>query len=199
MALIPVWNSSYYSYTSKILLRLYAAIMQWFHSAKLLRQQANSHNSCLFCSAAVSCIHIRRRGKLHAGNCPHAYSTLLCIVSGVNLRIQLELERESCSCWWWQQRASSPAGKSGCLGFEPSLQIPSSLWWSGGGSLVGSSRGRDTWSTRQAQRARSNDTAQRDARRIYTGAGERRRERSESMKMHESQSVREGCGNKSDN
>lgn len=38
MALIPVWNSSYYSYTSKTLLRLCAAIMKWSHSAKLLRQ-----------------------------------------------------------------------------------------------------------------------------------------------------------------
>lgn len=36
MALIPVWNLSYYSYTSKTLLRLCAAIMQWSHSAKLL-------------------------------------------------------------------------------------------------------------------------------------------------------------------
>lgn len=64
MALIPVWNSSYYSYTSKTLLGLCAAIMQWSHSAKLLRRWANSHDSCLSCpAAAVSCIHTVQRGK----------------------------------------------------------------------------------------------------------------------------------------
>lgn len=163
------------------MLRLCAAIMQWSHSAKLLRQQANSNNSITFCPTAVSCVRISWREKLHSGKCPHTYSTLLEIVLGVNLRIQLEVEWMSCLGRWWRQPASSPAGKTGCWAFEPSLQTPPSPWWSGGGLPVGSSRGRDTWCTHRAQRVHSNDTAQRD-RKIYTGREESRRERNTALK-----------------
>lgn len=74
MALIPILKWSYYNYTSKTLSRLYAAIMQRSHCAKLLKQRARSHKRSL-CSALppshpfISTI----EGKPHAGKCPHTY------------------------------------------------------------------------------------------------------------------------------
>lgn len=152
--------------------RAFVLLMQPFRSAKLLWQSPDSLRS-LLCPAAATYIHIDRTGNLHTGNCPHSYPTILGIIRRVRLRIQLVLECASCSCCWRRRPASSPAGENGCWGFEPSWRTPSSPWWSGGGFLVDSSRGRGTWSIRRAPGAHSNDTARRDVRRTYSGGEER--------------------------
>lgn len=124
-------------------------------------QSANSHNTNSHSSTAVSCIHIVLKGI-----CLKPSTHIFHISGDLNLRIQLELECMSCSCWQ-QRQAPSLVGRNGCWGFEPTLRTPSSLWWSGGGFHAGFAHVRDTWCTRRAPRVHSNDTAQRSGRRIY--------------------------------